>query len=207
MRIACTIAAMLGLAAVPAAAVDSYQCRFEDEQDGTHAVLEQHYFGADEPILPAHQRVWAQAGGIRFGADSGPIRPSRDEPFELPGEISLGIELPTRPATRQVTLNAPGVAPIRLRGHIWPPSAQTPGAIFYVRGRDRISALLRIRDWTALFPDDDGRVQFVVPFRMPANLETMRALHDRQRLRMREAARDPVRNCTLQLEGDIEGII
>jgi len=207
MRMACTIAAMLVFAAVPAAAVDTYQCRFEDEQDGTHAILEQHYFGPDAPILPARQRVWAEAGGIHFGADSGPIRPLRDEPFELPVEISLGIELPARPATRQVTLNAPGVAPIRLRGHVWPSSTQTPGAIFYVRGRDRISALFRIRDWTALFRDSDGGVQFVVPFSMPANLETMRALHDRQRLRMREAARDPVRNCTHLLEDTIEEII
>ena len=196
MRVLSRTAALLPLlAALPASAQNYWHCTVHEEGGGLRANLTQPYFGPDRPIIQPVQRVSISAGGIFFSAASWPHWRSLDAPFEAPREIHIGINLPQRAASRRLTLYAPGTVPIRPRVYIYGAQADAAGVGLELRDRNAINAVLTHPDWTAIIHHADGRVQQVVPFRMPMSLDRLRALREGQVARLREMARNPGRHC------------
>ena len=200
MRIGTGIVAVAAILAClpggPASAQSFWRCDVREEENGVRATLTQPYWGPDRPmaVYPL-QEVSASAGGIFFHASSWPRWRRLDMPFELPRRITLGIRLPERAASPRISLFAPGAAPISLRARIYGPQANEIGVGFDLRDRVRIEALLTRPDWTVIVHHPDGRVQQVVPVRVPMSLERLRALRGSQVARMRELGRDPARRC------------
>lgn len=186
------------LSAAPAMAQDYWHCTALEERDGVRANLTQPYWGPDRPMaVQPVQEVSASVGGIYFHASSWPRWRALDMPFEAPRRITLGIRLPERAASTRISLFAPGAAPVTLRARIYGPQANEIGVGFDLRDRARIEALLTRPDWTLIAYHPDGRVQQIVPMRMPMTLERLRALRASQVARMRGLGRDPARHCML----------
>lgn len=184
------------LPAVPAQAQGYWHCTVLEERDGVRANLTQPYWGPDRPMaVQPVQEVSASAGGIFFHASSWPRWRALDMPFEPPRRITIGIRLPERAASPRISLFGPGAAPISLRARIYGPLANEIGIGFELRDRARIEAVLRHSAWTVITHHPDGRVQQVVPIRIPMTLDRLRALRESQVARMREIGRDPARNC------------
>jgi hypothetical protein len=184
--------AFLLTSAAPAAAQD-WNCILDEQTDGVHARLEQALVGSTL-ALPSHM-ISALGDGVSLNTMwDRHTYPSIDAPFAPPRRLSLGINLHEAPATRRVTLSAPGVAPITVRA--WPWAAEYGRGInIELRGRPRVLAALSHRDWTAVLRYPDGRVQQMASFRMPLDLAGMRAIRDRQAARMLELSRDPEAHC------------
>jgi hypothetical protein len=195
-RLAASLALPAMLSAAPAIAQDDWHCTVLEENDGVRARLTQSYFGPDatREIQPV-QEVSASAGGIYFHTSSWPHWRALGMPFEVPRRIGIGIRLPERAASRRISLFAPGVGPISLRARIYGPHADQIGIGIDLDDRRRIEALLTHPDWTLITRYPDGRVQQIVPVRMPMTLARLRALRESQVARMREFQRDPARHC------------
>jgi hypothetical protein len=194
------------LSAAPARADRHWHCEVSERIDGSFVMLWQAYRGPgrpmDEPlqqIVPDSERRSVE---VRFSMNTQGTWSALDAPFVPPSRVSLSIQLPDRPASRAITLYAAGMAPIVTRAYRWPGGPGTAGVTINLRNRRQALALLTNRDWTAIVHFRDGRVQYVVPFRMPMDVERLRALRERQVPLMRALARDPAALCQPHDERD-----
>lgn len=184
-----------------------WHCNLAERLDGAWVWLWQGYRGPDQPmgrpthqvLFPAETPRFSADEGVHFSMNSDGTWPALDAPFLPPARVSVGFPLPTRAASLQVTLYAQGVAPIEGRANRWLGSY---GVTVNVKHRRQALNLLTIRNWTAIVYFPDGRVQYVVPIRMPMGIAELRAQRARQLPRVREMGHDPAARCTAHDEAD-----
>jgi hypothetical protein len=208
--------ALIGLTALAACLPDAaaaqpaerhWHCEVSDRIDGSFVMLWQAYRGPDRPSgEPLQQIVPDDLDGpptvVTFSMSTRGTWPALDAPFEPPSRITVGIPLPEEAASREITLYAPGVAPIVARLNRWRWGPGHAGVSVNMRDRRQALALLTNRNWTAILHFPDERVQHVVPFRMPMDVARLRALRERQLPMMRALGRDPAARCRPHDEAD-----
>lgn len=188
------IALLIATAFAPPAVAASWTCQDrQDLGDGDRSIMEQLFFGKDEPadIGPIFHLYRGDAsafwypGPKRFGA-----------PFIAPGSLSFEVLTEGADERGYAIFSAPGRRSIRLRiSTVTPGGRPPPRALFQPDGKRRNAALIEQRHWSVALFDRNGRRTGRASYSFPFGLEDLAAIYWRQIAAIREQGHDPDAHC------------